>query len=313
MSRTRRVRANIALALCLVLLVLPAKSGTAQTDSDDFQAADTFDPHANPVADLNQAIVEAEQSHRRILLDVGGQWCNWCKHLDQFFDSQPNLKALRDKNYVWLKINFSRDNENRQFLSDYPPIHSYPNLIVLDSGGHLYFSQEVKPFEEGTTFNPERFRAFLEKWAPPPEVAPAPPPPPFPRDKAEALINREIARLQACPAVTKTTPAPVHVKVMWKAPSRLRLTALTENPTTPGFFNATVEFAIDYQRSEFFNTDQEAQQASPSEFLWSTRHRHIYAVNASGAKLIDAEYFNDSRQQWEQDDPAPPFCWEPID
>jgi hypothetical protein len=312
MSRTRRVRANIALALFLVLLVLPAISGAAQTDLDGFQPANTFDPHANPVADLNQAIVEAEDTHRRILLDVGGEWCDWCKYLDEFFDSQPDLKALRDKNYVWVKINFSRENQNRQFLSNYPRIHDYPNIFVLDSGGHFYSSQEVKPFENGITFDAESIKAFLEKWAPPPEAAPAPPPPPFPRGKAEAFINREIARLQACPAVTKTTPAPVHVKVMWKAPSRLRLTSLTENLTTPGFFTATVEFAIDYQRSEFFNTDEEAQRANPSEFLWSTRHRHSYAVNASGAKLIDAEYFNDSDKQWEQDDPAPPFCWEPI-
>jgi thiol:disulfide interchange protein len=169
MSRTRRVRANIALALFLVLLVLPAASG-AQAAPDDSEPADTFDPHANPVADLNRAIAEAQQTHRRILLDVGGQWCVWCKYLDQFFDSHPDLKDLRDKNYVWVKINFSRDNENRQFLSQYPAISGYPHIFVLTSDGRFYHSQETRPLENGAkSYDPERTKDFLVKWAPPQE------------------------------------------------------------------------------------------------------------------------------------------------
>jgi thiol:disulfide interchange protein len=130
-----------------------------------------FRPNRNPAADLKQAIAEAEQTHRRILLDVGGQWCIWCKYLDQFFDSHPDLKALRDKNYVWMKVNMSRENENKGFLSQYPSIPGYPHFFVLNPDGRFYHSQETRPLEDGfRSYNPDRMREFLIKWAPSQEV-----------------------------------------------------------------------------------------------------------------------------------------------
>jgi thiol:disulfide interchange protein len=160
-----------ALAICISAAILPVVRCAAQTTNSSYQPVLTYDPARNPANDLKQAIAEAERTHRRILLDVGGQWCIWCKYLDQFFDSHPDLKAYRDKNYVWMKVNFSRDNENKDFLAQYPSIPGYPHIFVLTSEGRFYHSQDTSPLEEGKGYSPERVKEFLEKWAPPPDEA----------------------------------------------------------------------------------------------------------------------------------------------
>ena len=39
-----------------------------------------YDPTADPFLDLQQTVSEATSSGRRILLEVGGEWCIWCHY-----------------------------------------------------------------------------------------------------------------------------------------------------------------------------------------------------------------------------------------
>jgi thioredoxin-related protein len=68
---------------------------------------DKFDPNRNAAEDIKNAIIEATKSNRRIILDVGGNWCIWCKRLDTLFMRNKDLAEFMHKNYVVVKINFS--------------------------------------------------------------------------------------------------------------------------------------------------------------------------------------------------------------
>ena len=124
-----------------------------------------YDPARNADQDIQDAIAEAKRTNRRILLEVGGQWCSWCHRLDEFFAAHPELTALRDKNYVTVKINYSEENPNKEVLSRYDPISAYPYIFVLDSDGKLVRSQDTGVFEEGKTYVAERLNVFLTYWA----------------------------------------------------------------------------------------------------------------------------------------------------
>ncbi|MBX3297840.1 MAG: thioredoxin family protein [Acidobacteria bacterium] len=126
-----------------------------------------FDPRRDPNADLAAAIRKAAAERKRIILDVGGEWCGWCVHMDKFFYQRPELDRIRLNNFVWVKVNMSPENENRAFLSKYPPIDGYPHLFVLESDGTLLLSQGTDEFEIGDTYDPAAFEAFFAKWAPP--------------------------------------------------------------------------------------------------------------------------------------------------
>jgi thioredoxin-related protein len=125
-----------------------------------------YDPKRDAAEDISAAIREAQRAHQRILLEVGGEWCSWCHTLDRFFESNPNLLLLRDQNFVTVKINYSEENENKDVLSRYGPVESFPHLFVLDWDGKLLLSQDTGVLESGKSYDLKKLTAFLKEWAP---------------------------------------------------------------------------------------------------------------------------------------------------
>jgi thiol:disulfide interchange protein len=124
-----------------------------------------FDPTRDPANDLKLAIAEASRTNRRILLDVGGQWCVWCKYFDNFFEQNGSLRQFREEHFVTVHVNFSKENENKTFLSRYPKTPGYPHIFVLESDGTLLHSQNTSELEEGKGYNLQAVGKFLQTWA----------------------------------------------------------------------------------------------------------------------------------------------------
>jgi thioredoxin-related protein len=125
-----------------------------------------FDPKRDPASDLEMAKVEAQRGGKRVLLDVGGEWCSWCHILDKLVEEDAEIRSFRDANFVWMKVNYSEENENKPFLSAYPEIKGYPHLFVLDADGKLLHSQFTGDLEKGKGYDRGKFFAFLKEWAP---------------------------------------------------------------------------------------------------------------------------------------------------
>jgi thioredoxin-related protein len=136
----------------------------AQNESS-YKPVTEFDPLHDPVKDLKEAVVEAKKSNRRILLDVGGDWCIWCHRLDAFIESNDEIKNYLNKNFILLKINYSKENKNEEFLSKYPEIAGYPHYFVLDKDGKFLHSQNTGDLEQDKGYSNEKMMTFLEKWA----------------------------------------------------------------------------------------------------------------------------------------------------
>ena len=134
--------------------------------ASDWTQSDRYDPSRDPEKDLDAACAEAKNSNKYLFVVVGGEWCVWCHIMDEFFHEHQDLMLLRDKNYVLLKVNMSRENMNRTFLSHYPNIRGYPHIFILDAEGKLIRSQPSNELEDGRSYNPKNFKKFLEKYAP---------------------------------------------------------------------------------------------------------------------------------------------------
>lgn len=125
-----------------------------------------FDPARDAVADVAAAVTQAQREGKRVLVDVGGEWCAWCRIMDRFFAGNARARSLRDANYVWVKVNWSRENRNEALLSRWPRIDGYPHLFVLDADGSLLHSQDTSLLEQGRGYDAGKFIAFLERWKP---------------------------------------------------------------------------------------------------------------------------------------------------
>jgi thioredoxin-related protein len=125
-----------------------------------------FDPIRNPETDLRNAILRAQKSGKRILLDVGGEWCIWCHRVDEFLLKNEDLNKYLHNNFIVIKVNYSPENKNVQFLSHYPKITGYPHIFILDKDGKFLHSQDTGKLEEGKGYNHQKFLQFLKNWAP---------------------------------------------------------------------------------------------------------------------------------------------------
>lgn len=170
MSEMRaRIKLRWVLGVCLLVMVpvFPKRTHKAPPPPpSNYKPVNAFDPARDPAKDLKDAIAVATQSKRRILLEVGGDWCMWDQIMDRVFEDHPKLRELRDSHYVRVKIYYAKDNPNTEFLSHYPSIPDYPHFFVLDSSGTLFHSQRTKPFEQKKTYNVGKITAFLKKWEP---------------------------------------------------------------------------------------------------------------------------------------------------
>lgn len=144
----------------------------------DFYSVDHYDIEADPAKQLLTTLELAKQGKKTVLLQVGGNWCHWCKKMSQFMASHPEANQLLNENYVVQKVTFDQKNENKAFLSQYPKISGYPHLFVLDATGKLLHSQDTAELEskgdatgkeEGKPkppYDAERFLALLKEWSP---------------------------------------------------------------------------------------------------------------------------------------------------
>lgn len=124
-----------------------------------------YEIQRDPAKDLKAAIVEAHRSDRNILLQVGGNWCKWCHYLDKFFDDHADLNDLREKNFIVMYVNFSEQNKNEKFLSQFPEPKGFPHLYVLNADGKLLKSENTSELEDGkSSYDPDRMREFLTKY-----------------------------------------------------------------------------------------------------------------------------------------------------
>jgi thiol:disulfide interchange protein len=145
----------------------PQQHDKEKAASGEYVPVHKYDPARNVEQDISDAVAEANRTGKRILLEVGGEWCIWCHIMDAFFEKNPELLAYREKNFVMLKINFSEENKNEQVLSRYPEISGYPHIFVLERNGKFLHSQDTAKLEEGKSYNLDRFMAFLKEWSPP--------------------------------------------------------------------------------------------------------------------------------------------------
>lgn len=155
--RLRR-RAFLAGAALSCAAALPAKAIAQELPSK-------FDPARDAGRDIATALAQAKAQSKRVLVDVGGEWCPWCHILDRFVAANADVRALRDRHYVWVKVNWSPENKNEAVLSLWPKVKGYPHLFVLDDKGNLLHSQNTGDLEAGKDYDKAKMLAFLRQHA----------------------------------------------------------------------------------------------------------------------------------------------------
>lgn len=158
----------------LILSLLPLLSATssfAATEADNSTLlsslptySTTYDPKRDAFKDGASAVKLATETNRRILIELGGDWCKWCHVMDEFFDKNPDIKQQLHETFVMLKINVSDANNNAEFLKSFPRPLGYPHMYVSEYNGSVLWSQDTGEFVNKGQYTRESFLAFFKRW-----------------------------------------------------------------------------------------------------------------------------------------------------
>jgi thioredoxin 1 len=145
-----------------VLVAMALIAGQAESAGRDI-----YPDAAQAKADLAAALQTAASTHKRILLDFGGNWCGDCIVLDMYMHNEQNRPIL-DANYVLVHINIGHMDENVDIAKRYnvPLEKGVPAMAVLTEKGKLLYSQENGQFEKMRRMEPSDVTQFLVQWKP---------------------------------------------------------------------------------------------------------------------------------------------------
>jgi len=146
--------------LCLVMASWSVSARSAQRD--------IYPPPEKAGADLASALSTAAATHKRVIVDFGGNWCTDCHVLDLYFHDATN-KPLLEAGYILVHVNIGRLNENLDIAARYqiPLDRGVPALAVLGEHGDLLYSQKTGEFEAMRGMQSGAVTDFLVHWRPP--------------------------------------------------------------------------------------------------------------------------------------------------
>jgi thioredoxin-related protein len=123
-----------------------------------------FDPARDAAKDIKNAVVQAEKENKKILLDVGGEWCIWCHRIDEFILADKEIDSTLHANFIVVKVNYSKENKNETVLGKYPKAAGYPHFFVLEKDGKLLLSKNTGELEAEKSYSREKLLGFFNKW-----------------------------------------------------------------------------------------------------------------------------------------------------
>ena len=132
------------------------------------QTTKLYNPDADVSATITQGITKAKAENKHLMIQIGGNWCPWCIKFHQFCIDDKDISTLISKNYVTIKVNYSKENRNIAELKklEYPQRFGFPVFVILDSNGKRIHTQNSAYLEEDKGYSRKKILDFLNQWSP---------------------------------------------------------------------------------------------------------------------------------------------------
>jgi thiol:disulfide interchange protein len=133
-----------------------------------------YDSTATPAAvdaQIDAALAQAGREHKRVIVDFGGNWCNWCRMLASVMDL-PEVKPFIAANFVVVPVEVAsaegKTDRNPQVLRRFgvTSVEGVPWLVVAEPDGKVVVSSDAVTDDAHHT--PQTMVDWLAQWAPKP-------------------------------------------------------------------------------------------------------------------------------------------------
>ena len=155
----------------MLLAVAPVSVGGA--DEQDFYLAPHYDPRQDTQELVSAAMERAAAENKRVLLILGGDWCDWCEILDEAIDQSEKIVDLLSRHYIVAKVYCDSRMPSIRFKPRKQPrygasfvtirVKALPHLVVLDGDGERLLSRNLLGLAKKGEYSEEKLLRLLEK------------------------------------------------------------------------------------------------------------------------------------------------------
>ncbi len=130
----------------------------------------TFQPYdeaANADAQVAAAFARARKSHKRVLIDLGGNWCVDCLVLANFV-RLPEMRRFLEAHYEEVLVDVGRFNRNLQIPARFgvtKRLEGVPALLIATPDGKLVNGDNIFATADAHAMTPQALAAYLARYA----------------------------------------------------------------------------------------------------------------------------------------------------
>ena len=126
-----------------------------------------YNEAANADAQVAAAFARAQKSHKRVLIDLGGNWCVDCLVLANFV-LLPEMRRFMAAHYEEVLVDVGRFNHNLQIPARFgitKRLEGVPALLIVTPDGKLVNGGDIFATAEAHSMTPQAVAAYLAKYA----------------------------------------------------------------------------------------------------------------------------------------------------
>ena len=130
-----------------------------------------YNEEINPLEQIDQAIVQAQNEGKFVICQVGGNWCPWCLRFAEFITNDSTINSVIEQNFVYIHVNYHPRKAGEVGKALMKRLNNagrfgFPVFVVLDEQGNILHIQDSSFLEEGKGYNKEKVLRFFQSWTP---------------------------------------------------------------------------------------------------------------------------------------------------
>ena len=173
MIRTTLAAAAAAAALAFVLAGAATAAPAPKVSIASYAQLKTplpypYDETADASAALDKALARAKAGHKRVLIDLGGNWCGDCRILAATMEL-PEMKSFLRRHFEVVSVDVGRFDKNLQVPARYgitTRLEGVPAVLIVDpaSGKQLVAKTDVAALADARHMAPQNLADWLAKY-----------------------------------------------------------------------------------------------------------------------------------------------------
>jgi thiol-disulfide isomerase/thioredoxin len=126
-----------------------------------------YNPNANAAAAVDAAFARARKNGKRVLIDLGGNWCPDCIVLANLM-LLPELKSFLAAHFEIVSVDVGRFDKNLQIPARFgvtQRLEGVPSVIVAEPDGRFVNPGHIAALADARHMTPQAIADWLALWA----------------------------------------------------------------------------------------------------------------------------------------------------